>query len=373
MIDENTNYNGNEDIADWRLSKTRKLACRTPPGGRLFSLTNTTVSLWYGPYDWENKTFKELFLVRQVGRLTPEAASKAFKEEYNRAEYDGQGFYPKWRYAHQYVYECCYDVSIFLSGMNPSPLVQSATTLMTVANWNIPLNNARVDYLSNSGFPQVEMLLWDASNTGRLDQIENIKTVREQQIQFTMPIGVGRDRIFIIYLHREYPLLKFTSSNAFNYTAPVVYRYTGTRPRQSQQPCVGGATILFWGKHFGYADFGIAPYTGASIDAGIGDYPCGRTIYINDTLLRCTTVPIGAGTSQDLWVKAEKITSPPNGLYDYDAPIVFSVTPDTDINTRGGDIVTIYGVNFGPYDLTTKGRHAPNRNASVGKQWCQQV
>jgi hypothetical protein len=177
----------------------------------------------------------------------------------------------------------------------------------------------------------------------------------------------------------------FPTSNSLNYTQPRIDSYNGTLPGipypDGQQPCVGGANLLLTGEHFGYADFstsrlvdGVAvPWGGRAVTVGIGDYPCKTTLYISDTMVSCIQVPIGAGTGNDVWMTAEEIRSIPNALYDYDPPYILSIFPSSAINTRGGDIISIRGINFGPYDLTTRGRHEPLRNISVSRQWCNAV
>jgi hypothetical protein len=138
-----------------------------------------------------------------------------------------------------------------------------------------------------------------------------------------MPIGVGRDRLFVIQLHKEFPLLEFTSENAFNFTPPVVTSYTGSAAgvepvfTDGEQPCVGGGNRLIYGKHFGMFNLipdyvlnpdGFGSASGADISgnpirfyAGFGDYKCKSTTYVNDSMLRCVEVPIGAGAKQDIW------------------------------------------------------------------------
>lgn len=96
---------------------------------------------------------------------------------------------------------------------------------------------------------------------------------------------------------------------------------------------------------------------------------------------------MGAGRGVSLTVSAEQIMSVPNSLYDYDPPLVAYISPEDGYNTRGGDNVGVYGINFGPGALrvaadytpdntkaeTDTRRLLPYRNVSIGGMWCTQI
>jgi hypothetical protein len=61
--------------------------------------------------------------------------------------------------------------------------------------------------------------------------------------------------------------------------------------------------------------------------AGISDYQCKSVTWVNGTLLRCFSVPIGACRNQDMWVVSGQVRSPLNALYHYDPPVVTRINP----------------------------------------------
>jgi len=245
----------------------------------------------------------------------------------------------------------------------PSTLTTQAPTELSLYPTEVP-TMTRYPSMLPSPVPTTED--FNRTNQSYVEEWQCIENA--SAISFTVPKGVGRDKYFYIYLQKEFPLLEFRSENSFNYTLPVVTSYTGTVPGNSEQPSsTSDVTITLTGEHFGMENYGPV--------AGIGDYECDSTTYINDTTLECVGVPSGIGAVNDIWVLVRRRYSPSNGLYAYDAPVIDRATTyegTTTFDTRGGDILTIYGLNFGENDITINGLE-PNRNVSVDGVWCDTV
>lgn len=151
------------------------------------------------------------------------------------------------------------------------------------------------------------------------------------QIIFKMPPGTGTQVNITISVGGQNAVTPLY----INYYSPIIYSVTSSTPRNT----TGGNTLTVTGKYFG-TDSGVTSVT-------VGGQPCAlsTTVSQTDTSIQCS-IPPGIGISNQVLVTVNNQVSTTSGSYNYDPPVITSITPNT-ANTSALIPVTVYGYNFG--------------------------
>eukprot|EP00163_Fabomonas_tropica_P033242 TRINITY_DN863_c0_g1_i5.p1 TRINITY_DN863_c0_g1~~TRINITY_DN863_c0_g1_i5.p1 ORF type:complete len:6170 (-),score=768.16 TRINITY_DN863_c0_g1_i5:895-19404(-) len=187
--------------------------------------------------------------------------------------------------------------------------------------------------------------------------------VNDDMIICMLPRGTGPYHNISVDIDGQ--LSTSTNDNKlFTYNAPVLYDH---EPKGGFTD--GTSNITITGTNFGFDD--------ALDRITVGGSECSVVSWINNTAVICQ-LPVGSGTGIDVRVEINNQfdTSPGNGMFTYDIPIVYDIVPDhgKTINLLPPDpdptdladpyLVTIVGRNFGPPD------GAQTYNVSIGDIIC---
>ena len=153
----------------------------------------------------------------------------------------------------------------------------------------------------------------------------------DSQIECIVPAGAGRGHSISVGSDAQYG----SRANLFSYSAP---RLVSSNPTGGQTSGRTNATIT--GVNFGTEDI-------YNISASVGGRQCSHATFVSDSSVVCGT-PVGGGT-QVLEVQVAGQQSDLVVPFYYDPPVVTSITPRNGA-VLGGNLLQVYGSNFGPVD-----------------------
>lgn len=135
--------------------------------------------------------------------------------------------------------------------------------------------------------------------------------------------------------------LRFSNSLSFRFLSPHL---TDVTVELAEHPTTGGGRLFIDGSFLGSEQTTTVTVGGRVCeileftDLGVvGVEPLGR--------ITCS-IPAGQGANQEIVVRNLDLSSEPPMFYDYDPPVITSMTP-TEGNTDGSTVITVTGQNFG--------------------------
>jgi len=147
------------------------------------------------------------------------------------------------------------------------------------------------------------------------------------------PTGVGRQLYATLSISEQVG----TAGTRFSYDAPV-----GTRSQRPNMPTTGAATLSVVGTNFGMADF--------TATVSVGFTSCVTVSWSSGTAATCSA-PAGARTALSVSLTVASSAQTFISAVSFDAPAITSLRqPNAPL--EGAATVTVWGMNFGPVDLS---------------------
>jgi hypothetical protein len=127
-------------------------------------------------------------------------------------------------------------------------------------------------------------------------------------------------------------------TRSFTYMSPTIVSIS---PHEAT--LLGNITVTVNGFNFG---------VGAAIQGSIGSTMCAANTYVSHTRFLCNVAP-GSGAVNPVRLTVSRLTSLAlSNAFTYSPPKLFFVEPSSNVNTRSGDRMLMYGVGFGIQDAS---------------------
>lgn len=181
-----------------------------------------------------------------------------------------------------------------------------------------------------------------------------------ETLHCVMPEGVGYGHSWTVTVAGQQgfasqPVTSYSAPSVTSIEANGITTVDGSRPLLST---AGGETVILSGHNFG-PNFTLNPVSAIYYPSGEGLLVPGLAqatisaldcvVLSNHTQVACTSGEgVGVFHTWSLVVGGQKSSSPENITTSYRAPHLSIIFPGLDLDTAGGELVTISGVDFGP-------------------------